>query len=171
MILDDATKEPPADPDAVFVPELPYGSNRVCQYRLVERTFLGPHSSPIERLLLPEGDPTLLGQAPARPDRMHAAHGALLASTAPEARTLGPQAQLASVYLAAHTDRATGNGLEELDQMARSCDIRHAELARTLDQLTATALLETWQASPYSGDLYWTLARTHRNAPCIAGEQ
>ncbi|MEU0990927.1 hypothetical protein [Streptomyces sp. NPDC005953] len=51
MILDDATKEPPADPDAVFVPELLYGSNRVCQYRLVERTFLGPHGSPIERLL------------------------------------------------------------------------------------------------------------------------
>ncbi|MFD8945032.1 hypothetical protein ACFV00_24015 [Streptomyces californicus] len=150
MILDDARKEPPADPDAVFVPERPYGSNRVCQYRLVERS-IDPHSSPIERFLLLEGDPTLLGQAPARPGRMHAAHWALLASTASEARTLGPLAQLASVYLAAHTDPATGNGLEELDQMARSCDIRPAELARTLDQLTATALLEIWQASPYCG--------------------
>ncbi|MET9104783.1 hypothetical protein [Streptomyces antibioticus] len=105
-------------------------------------------------------DPTLLGQAPARPDRMHAAHWALLASSASEARTLGPQAQLASVYLAAHTDPRTGNGLEELDQMARSCDTWPTELARTLDQLTATALLKTWQVSPYSGDLHWTLART-----------
>ncbi|MET8860413.1 hypothetical protein [Streptomyces sp. NPDC004579] len=105
-------------------------------------------------------DPTLLGQAPARPDRMHAAHWALLASSAPEARTLGPQAQLASVYLAAHTDPRTGNGLEELDQMARSCDTWPTELAHTLDQLTATTLLKTWQVSPYSGDLHWTLART-----------
>ncbi|MFC7512714.1 hypothetical protein ACFQV4_30745 [Streptomyces thermocarboxydus] len=97
MILDDATKEPPADPDAVFVPELPYGSNRVSVPpggAHVPR----PAQQPDRASPSPEGDPTLLGQAPARPDRMHAAHWALLASTAPEARTLGPQAQLASVY-------------------------------------------------------------------------
>lgn len=55
VILDDATKQPPADLDAVFKPELPYGSNVVCQIRLVERTFLGPHSNPIERLLVAQG--------------------------------------------------------------------------------------------------------------------
>ncbi|MET8696960.1 hypothetical protein ABZV65_30970 [Streptomyces bauhiniae] len=55
VILDDATKEPPADVDAVFQPDEPYGVEMVCQLRLVERAFLGPHSNPIERLLMPEG--------------------------------------------------------------------------------------------------------------------
>ncbi|RZU28326.1 hypothetical protein EV284_6492 [Streptomyces sp. BK022] len=55
VILDDATKAPPADLDAVFQPAPPYGTEMVCQLRLVERAFLGPHSNPIERLLMPEG--------------------------------------------------------------------------------------------------------------------
>ncbi|MET8717342.1 hypothetical protein ABZV52_29700 [Streptomyces sp. NPDC004735] len=55
VILDDATKEPPADVDAVFQPVTPYGSTLMCTVRLVERTFLGPHRNPVERLLQPKG--------------------------------------------------------------------------------------------------------------------
>jgi hypothetical protein len=55
VILDDATKEPPADVEAVFQPLTPYGSTVVCTVRLVERTFLGPHNNPIHRLLMPKG--------------------------------------------------------------------------------------------------------------------
>ncbi|MFC9280965.1 hypothetical protein [Streptomyces collinus] len=55
VILDDATKEPPADVDAVFQPVTPYGSTLMCTVRLIERTFLGPHRSPVERLLQPKG--------------------------------------------------------------------------------------------------------------------
>ncbi|MEU6755988.1 hypothetical protein [Streptomyces sp. NPDC046685] len=55
VILDDDTKQPPADPEAVFEPLTPYGSSHVCTVRLIERTFLGPHSNPVERLLQPQG--------------------------------------------------------------------------------------------------------------------
>ncbi|MER5222852.1 hypothetical protein [Streptomyces flaveus] len=55
VILDDATKQPPADLEAVFQPVTPYGSTLVCTVRLIERTFLGPHRNPVERLLQPKG--------------------------------------------------------------------------------------------------------------------
>lgn len=55
VIIDDATKRPPADPSDVFRPLTPYGSTLVCTLRLVERTYLGPHANPIERLLQPAG--------------------------------------------------------------------------------------------------------------------
>jgi hypothetical protein len=55
IILDDATKQFPADVDAVFQPTTPYGSTLVCTVRLIERTFLGPHRNPVERLLQPKG--------------------------------------------------------------------------------------------------------------------
>ncbi|MFF9901233.1 hypothetical protein [Streptomyces longispororuber] len=55
VIIDDATKEPPADVDAVFVPRTEYGSTLICTVRLVERTFIGPHSNPVHRLLQPAG--------------------------------------------------------------------------------------------------------------------
>jgi hypothetical protein len=55
VILDDATKQPPADVEAVFQPVTPYGSTLMCTVRLIERTFLGPHRSPVERLLQPKG--------------------------------------------------------------------------------------------------------------------
>ncbi|MGW2550119.1 hypothetical protein [Streptomyces sp. NPDC001635] len=55
VILDDATKQPPADVDAVFRPLTPYGSTLVCTVRLIEQTFLGPHQSPVTRLLQPAG--------------------------------------------------------------------------------------------------------------------
>ncbi|RLU86262.1 hypothetical protein CTZ27_25120 [Streptomyces griseocarneus] len=55
VILDDATSQPPADLDAVFVPLTPFGSTLQCTVRLVERTFLGPHHNPVTRLLQPKG--------------------------------------------------------------------------------------------------------------------
>lgn len=55
VILDDATKEPPADPEAVFEPLTTYGSTLVCKVRLIEQTHIGPHSNPIHRLLQPAG--------------------------------------------------------------------------------------------------------------------
>lgn len=53
VIIDDATKKPPADIETVFVPLTPYGSTLVCTVRLVEQTFLGPHRNPVHRLLQP----------------------------------------------------------------------------------------------------------------------
>ncbi|CAM5552536.1 hypothetical protein SCHAM137S_06582 [Streptomyces chartreusis] len=103
-------------------------------------------------------DVTLLSQAPARPDRMHAADWALRAVSSSTTGAIGPLAQLASVYLAAHTDPESSTGLGELDQMARACGTQPAELPSTLDQLAATGLLESWQVCPDSGDLQWTLA-------------
>ncbi|WP_078656035.1 hypothetical protein [Streptomyces fulvoviolaceus] len=103
-------------------------------------------------------DVTLLGQAPARPDRRHAADWALRAGSSSAAGATGPLPRLASVYLAAHTDPEAGSGLGELDQMARACGTRPAELPSTLDQLTATGLLGSWKACPGSGDLHWALA-------------
>ncbi|MFJ4084878.1 hypothetical protein ACIP2Z_38795 [Streptomyces iakyrus] len=55
VIIDDATKEPPADVDSVFVPLTEYGSVLVCTVRLVEKTFLGPHRNAVHRLLQPAG--------------------------------------------------------------------------------------------------------------------
>lgn len=55
VILDDATGQPPADLDEVFVPLTPFGSTLQCTVRLVERTFLGPHRNPVTRLLQPKG--------------------------------------------------------------------------------------------------------------------
>ncbi|MFG2865462.1 hypothetical protein [Streptomyces sioyaensis] len=55
VILDDATGQPPADVDTVFVPLTPFGSTLQCTVRLVERTFLGPHRNPVTRLLQPKG--------------------------------------------------------------------------------------------------------------------
>ncbi|MCX5063817.1 hypothetical protein OOK12_43970 [Streptomyces sp. NBC_00452] len=103
-------------------------------------------------------DVTLLGQAPARPDRRRSADWALRATSSSAARVIGPLPRLASVYLAAHTDPESGTGLGDLEQMARACGTRPAELPGTLDQLAATGLLGSWQACPDSGDLQWTLA-------------
>ncbi|MEU1006390.1 hypothetical protein ABZ375_38595, partial [Streptomyces tibetensis] len=102
-------------------------------------------------------DAALLGQAPARPDRMRAADWALRASSSSTAGTTGPLPQLASAYLAAHADPQTGSGLSELDQMARACGVPLEELPALLAQLAATGLLRSWQACPDSGDLHWTL--------------
>ncbi|MGC5040035.1 hypothetical protein ACPXCS_32230 [Streptomyces sp. DT190] len=103
-------------------------------------------------------DAALLSQAPARPDRTQAADWALrVASPSTSGATAGPLLQLASLYLAAHTDPKTGTGLTGLDQMARACGIQPADLPNTLDRLSVTGLLKSWQTCREWGDLYWTL--------------
>ncbi|MFI0234934.1 hypothetical protein [Streptomyces sp. NPDC017086] len=120
------------------------------------RTAPGDAANEIAAELL---DVTVLGQAPSRPDRRHAADWALRASSSSAAGAIGALPQLASVYLAAHTDPESSSGLGELDQMARACGTQPAKLPATLDRLAATGMLESWQACPDSGDLQWTLAR------------
>ncbi|MFJ2607978.1 hypothetical protein ACIO13_23835 [Streptomyces sp. NPDC087425] len=102
-------------------------------------------------------DATLLGQAPARPDRLHAAHWALGASRSSSAGLLGPQQQLVTLHLAAHTVPGAGGGLCELEQMARACGTPPAELPGILAQLAVTGLVTSWRACPDSGDLLWSL--------------
>ncbi|MFF4693090.1 hypothetical protein [Streptomyces sp. NPDC001307] len=120
------------------------------------RTTSGNAANEIAAELL---DVTLLGQAPARPDRRHAADWALRAGSSCAAGAIGALPQLASLYLAAHTDPESSSGLGELDQMARACGTQPAKLPATLDRLAATGLLGSWQACPDSGDLQWTLVR------------
>ncbi len=101
-------------------------------------------------------DITVLGQAPARPDRVQAADWALRAGSPAGAEATGSLLQLAVVYLAAHTDPETGSGLTELDQMTRACGTHPTELPDMLDRLVRTGLVRSWQACPDSGDLHWT---------------
>ncbi|WP_329317362.1 hypothetical protein OG723_44145 (plasmid) [Streptomyces sp. NBC_01278] len=54
-IVDDATGEPPADPEGVFVPVALHGSTLRCTVRLVEHVGLGPYRTPTTRLLVPVG--------------------------------------------------------------------------------------------------------------------
>ncbi|MGI5337662.1 hypothetical protein ACQEVS_09825 [Streptomyces sp. CA-181903] len=72
VILDDATGQPPVDPDAVFTPLTPLGSTLQCTVRLVERTFLGPHRNPVTRLLQPKGAVVSEGIAARIRERLHA---------------------------------------------------------------------------------------------------
>ncbi|GHE76361.1 hypothetical protein [Streptomyces griseoaurantiacus] len=126
------------------------------------RTTPGGAANEIAAELL---DLTLLGQAPARPDRRRAADWALRASSSSAVRAIGPLPRLASVYLAASTDPESGTGLGDLEQMARACGTRTAELLGTLDQLVAAGLLGSWQACPDSGDLQWTSSERRWNGP------
>lgn len=126
------------------------------------RTTPGGAANEIAAELL---DLTLLGQAPARPDRRRAADWALRASSSSAVRAFGPLPRLASVYLAASTDPESGTGLGDLEQMARACGTRTAELLGTLDQLVAAGLLGSWQACPDSGDLQWTSSERRWNGP------
>ncbi|MEU5748235.1 hypothetical protein ABZ804_22185 [Streptomyces sp. NPDC047726] len=81
VIIDDATKEPPADPATVFVPLTPYGSTLVCTVRLVEKTFLGPHRNPVHRLLQPQGAQVSEGVAARIQQRLEAQAERLSAQT------------------------------------------------------------------------------------------
>jgi hypothetical protein len=54
-VVDEATGEPPADPDAVFVPVPPYGTTFRCTARLIEHVGMGAYDTPATRLLVPVG--------------------------------------------------------------------------------------------------------------------
>ncbi|MFE4575725.1 hypothetical protein [Streptomyces chartreusis] len=72
VIIDDATKQPPADVNSVFVPLTEYGSVLVCTVRLVEQTFLGPHRNAVHRLLQPAGAQVSEGVAARIKERLQA---------------------------------------------------------------------------------------------------
>ncbi|MFJ7054691.1 hypothetical protein ACIQU7_23575 [Streptomyces albidoflavus] len=80
VIIDDATGEPPADVDRVFMPLTPRGSSLICTVRLVEQTFLGPHSNPVHRLLQPAGAHVSESVAARILERLRAQHARLLAA-------------------------------------------------------------------------------------------
>lgn len=101
-------------------------------------------------------DTTLLGQAPARPDRRRAADWALRAGSPSRTGVGGPLQQLVVTCLAAHTD-TSGNGWSEPDRMARGCGLSPGQLPDLMDQLTVAGMLTAWQGCPYSEDLHWTL--------------
>ncbi|WEH12203.1 hypothetical protein [Streptomyces sp. VNUA24] len=85
------------------------------------RRISGPATGAVVVQLL---DTALLTQAPARPDRCHAADWALRVSCPPLAGAIGPLPQLVNVYVAACSDPETGRGQSECDRMARDCGVR-----------------------------------------------
>ncbi|MFJ3658826.1 hypothetical protein ACIPPR_36665 [Streptomyces nigra] len=107
-------------------------------------------------------DATLLGQAPARDDRRHAADWALRVSCLSRGGAVGPLSRLASVYLAAHATHEAGSGWSPLEQMARTSGVEPSELPCVLDQLAKKGLLASWRVCPESYDLHWTLAGKSR---------
>ncbi|MDG5809088.1 hypothetical protein P9869_42065 [Streptomyces ossamyceticus] len=102
-------------------------------------------------------DAVVLGQAPARRDRRHAADWALRVSSPSRAGALSPLPQLMSVYLTAHSHPDTGQGLIEADRTAYECGIQPAELPHVLEQLAAAGLLSAWRVAADTEDLHWTL--------------
>ncbi|MFF2367825.1 hypothetical protein ACFVU0_34635 [Streptomyces sp. NPDC058122] len=104
-------------------------------------------------------DTTLLGQAPARPDRRRAADLALRVGSPSRTGAGGPLQQLVVTCLAAHTDMS-GNGWSEPGRMARGCGLSPGQLPDLLDQLTVAGILAAWQGCPYSEDLHWKLRPT-----------
>lgn len=101
-------------------------------------------------------DAGLLGQHPARPDRLQAADWAL--RTASQVRTgATPLQRLAALSLAARIPRGSGQGSAEADLVARECGIEVALLLPLLDQLMAKGVLTTWKRTPETGDLHWMM--------------
>ena len=136
-------------------------------HELEHARWLRPAAGNADEIAAELLDVTLLSQAPARPDRRRAADWVLRVGSSPAAGAAEPLPRLAGVYLAAHTDPESGTGLGELDQMARACGVRPAELLGTFDQLAATGLLGPWQVCQDSGDLQWTLV--HGRGICTGG--
>ncbi|CAM5314402.1 hypothetical protein SAURM35S_04118 [Streptomyces aurantiogriseus] len=102
-------------------------------------------------------DDALLGQAPTRPDRCHAADWAVRAGCPSRAGVLGPLLQVVSVYLTSHSHPETGQGLNEADRTARECGIQPAELPHVLEQLAALGLLDSWRIAADTEDLGWAM--------------
>ncbi|WP_030372334.1 hypothetical protein [Streptomyces rimosus] len=55
QIVDEATGQPPADPDGVFIPVQPHGNRFRCTVRLIEHVGMGAYNTPATRLLVPAG--------------------------------------------------------------------------------------------------------------------
>ncbi|WP_241266746.1 hypothetical protein [Streptomyces scabichelini] len=123
------------------------------QARLLYRIPDSIGTTVVARLL----DAALLAQSPARPDRLRAADWALRAARPARVGAIGSIPQLATVYLTAHTNPDVDHGLSEMDRMAYDCGLTSTVLPGVLDQLVAIGSVKSWDWSPGSGDLSWTL--------------
>ncbi|MFF4754172.1 hypothetical protein ACWD5R_19130 [Streptomyces sp. NPDC002514] len=101
-------------------------------------------------------DAGLLTQHPARPDRLRAADWAMR-GLCPARTGSTPPLQLAALFTIAWTDRGTGQGTTEMDQMARECGSPIASLRPLLNQLVTAGVLTTWQAVQEAGELRWSI--------------
>ncbi|MFF5651636.1 hypothetical protein ACWGI0_33930 [Streptomyces sp. NPDC054802] len=101
-------------------------------------------------------DAGLLTQHPARPDRLRAADWAMR-GLCPARTGSTPPLQLAALFTLAWTDRGTGQGITEMDQMARDCGSPIAALPPLLNQLVTARVLTTWQAVRGTGELRWCI--------------
>lgn len=101
-------------------------------------------------------DAGLLTQHPARPDRLRAADWAMR-GFCPARTGSTPPLQLAALFAIAWTDRGTGQGTTEMEQMARECGSTIAALPPLLDQLVTAGVLTTWQAVREDGELRWRI--------------
>ncbi|MFH8342934.1 hypothetical protein [Streptomyces sp. AM6-12] len=107
-------------------------------------------------------DPALLAQPPARPDRRQAADWALRRGSPARTGVAEPRQRLLGVYVTAHSDPCSGEGLRECDQVQRDCGVPGQELASMMTCLTDRGVLEAWRICPHSGDVHWTLAPGQR---------
>lgn len=72
-VVDEATGEAPADPDAVFVQvQPPHGNTFRCTARLIEHVGMGAYNTPATRLLVPVGAELKRGQMERVVARLHA---------------------------------------------------------------------------------------------------
>ncbi|WP_327706960.1 hypothetical protein OG530_40005 [Streptomyces decoyicus] len=107
-------------------------------------------------------DPALLAQPPARPDRRQAADWALRRGSPARMGVAGARQRLLGVYLTAHSDPWSGEGLRECDRVLRDCGMPDQELPGVMGRLTDRGILEAWLICPDSGDVHWTLAQGQR---------
>lgn len=132
----------------------------------------GPGSGGVAAKLL---DATLLAQSPARPDRRCAADWALRTGRPARRGQTEHRLWLLRVYLSAHSDPSSGEGLSEYDRVIRDCGLHDQGFHSVLTRLTATGTVEEWGICPDSGDVRWRLApgphgRRLTDRGCDAGE-
>lgn len=101
-------------------------------------------------------DAGLLGQHPARPDRLQAADWALRTASCVRAAAT-PLHQLAALSLTARITRGSDHGSAEADMMAREFGSEVAKLPLLLDQLVTKEVLTAWAITQETGDLHWTM--------------
>lgn len=75
---------------------------------------------------------------------------------------VGPRQRLLGVYLTAHSDPWSGEGLRECDRVLRDCGMPDQELSGVMSRLTDRGILEARLICPDSGDVHWTLAQGQR---------
>ncbi len=103
-------------------------------------------------------DSGLLGQCPARPDRLRAADWAL--RTASSIRNdPAPLPRLVALCLAAHTAPGEERGTAEAEHLARECGVAATMLPTLFDHLSAVGVLSGWSTGSVPGDVQWALEK------------